>query len=100
MSQLTRWKRIAFVSIALFLIAPSPAQAGMPSFTLTDLAKMRLETISFFLMVFLLSAGAVKLLWNWLRRDFPRLPRLNYARALGVVGLWGLLFLLILTMIA
>jgi len=30
----------------------------------------------------------------------PRLPRLGYGKALGVVTLWGLLFVLILTMIS
>ncbi|MBA4063333.1 MAG: hypothetical protein C0501_06395 [Isosphaera sp.] len=72
----------------------------MPSVTLTDAASMRLESISFFLAVFLLVALAVRALWNALRTDFPRLPRLSYPKAVGLVGLWGLLFLLVLTMIS
>lgn len=74
--------------------------AGMPSVQLTDIAQLRLQSISFFLLVLLLSAWAIQRIWNLIRKDFPRLPRLGYGRALAVVGLWGFLFLLILTMIS
>ncbi len=74
--------------------------AGMPSLRLTEIGSLRAQAISFFLLAFLISTLAVQLLWNWLRRDFPRLPRLSYRRALGVVTLWGLLFVLVLTMIS
>lgn len=76
------------------------ARAGMPSVTLTDLARLRVQTISFFLLGVLASAWAVRLLWNGLRADFPRLPRLSFGKALGVVSLWGLLFVLVLTMVS
>jgi hypothetical protein len=88
---------------------PRDASAGMPSFTLADvrrslslsnLTRMRLEVISFFLLSILLCAGIIQLIWNSLRRDFPILPRLSYGKALGVVTLWGLLFVLVLTMIS
>jgi hypothetical protein len=72
----------------------------MPSITLTDAASMRLQSISFFLVVFLVVSLVVRLIWNALRSDFPRLPHLSYPKALGLVGLWGLLFLLVLTMIS
>lgn len=74
--------------------------AGMPSISFTDVARLRLEVISFFLMGLLASAAVVMLLWNYLARDFPRLPRLSYAKACGVVILWGLLFVVVLTMIS
>lgn len=74
--------------------------AGMPSLRITEIGQMRLQTISFFLLAFLLSAWAVQGLWNWLRRDFDRLPRLTYRRSLAMVTLWGLLFVLVLTMIS
>jgi len=74
--------------------------AGMRLVMLNDLARMRLENICFFLVCLLLLALVLKLLWNWLRKDFPRLPRLTYFRSCAVVVLWGLLFLLILTMVA
>jgi len=77
-----------------------PLIAGMPSVTLEDVARLRLQTISFFLMAFLLAALFIMLLWNWLRRDFTSLPRLSYPKALGLMTLWGLLFVLVLTMIS
>jgi hypothetical protein len=79
---------------------PEVARAGMPMVTLSDLARMRVQTISFFLLGFLACAWVVQRIWNALRADFPRLPRLGYGKALGVVTLWGLLFVLILTMIS
>ena len=73
---------------------------GMPSVTLSDLAVPRLEVISFFLMGLLISALVVKLVWNALCKDFVWLPRLSYGKACGVVVLWGLLFVVVLTMIS
>jgi hypothetical protein len=72
----------------------------MPSITLTEIARMRLQGISFFLVALLTSSGLIQLLWNYLRKDFSAMPRLTYGKALGVVGLWGLLFVLVLTMIS
>jgi hypothetical protein len=72
----------------------------MPAVRLSDLARMRVEVISFFLVVFLASSAVVCVLWNWLRKDFSRLPRLSFVKACGVVGLWGLLFVVVLTMIS
>src|SRR5438094_1724 len=80
-----------------------PARAGMPSplptdfdlRTVTELnetAYLRLQAISFFLAGLLACAAAVRWLWNWVRRDFPALPRLTFAKALAAVVLWGLLF--------
>jgi hypothetical protein len=90
---------VVLLAIALF---PSVALAGMPSPPiLTDIARLRVETISFFLAVFLACALAVKSLWNRvLRVSFPQLPRLNFWRALGLTALWGLLFIVVLTMIS
>lgn len=79
---------------------PATAAAGMPSVTLSDLASARLSTLSFFLMLLVVSAGIIRTIWNSLRTDIPRLPRLSFGKALGVVTLWGLLFLLVLTMIS
>jgi hypothetical protein len=84
----------------LLFASAAPVSAGMPSVTLTDAASMRLQSISFFLMVFLVSALAVRLIWNSLSAEFPKLPRLSYLKSLGLVGLWGLLFVLVLTMIS
>lgn len=103
------------VLLALVLIWPRASSAGMPSVSLADvppavhsvtqrglndLARQRLEVISFFLLGLLACAGVIRWLWNGLRKDFPILPRLSYPRALGMIVLWGLLFLLVLTMIS
>lgn len=88
------------LSLGLTLATAAPVLAGMPSVTLTDAASLRLQSISFFLVVFLVSALVIRWIWNALTTDFPRLPRLSYPKALGLVGLWGLLFLLVLTMIS
>ena len=61
---------------------------------------LRVQAISFFLAVLLLSGWLVKGLWNFARRDFPKLPALTYGRSLGLVGLWGLSFVIVLTMIS
>ncbi|HQX50370.1 MAG TPA: hypothetical protein PLY87_15135 [Planctomycetaceae bacterium] len=61
---------------------------------------LRIQAISFFVAVLLLSGWLVKGLWNLARRDFPRLPLLTYGRALGLVLLWGLSFVIVLTMIS
>ena len=76
------------------------AQAGMPSLGPSEFAQLRIEAISFFLGCFLVAAKVIQWIWNGLRADLPRLPRLSYGKAVGVVILWGLLFLLVLTMIS
>jgi hypothetical protein len=95
-------RHIRSISIAalIFVGHPTEALAGMPSITLSDLARMRISTISFFLVVFLVCSWVVRWLWNSARKDFPRLPYLTYRRAVTLVVLWGLLFLLVLTMIS
>src|SRR3954466_14791486 len=87
-------------ALGILALDARPVAAGMPSITLTDAASLRLQSISFFLVLFLLSALVIRWIWNSLTTDFPRLPRLSYPKALGLVGLWGLLFLLVLTMIS
>ena len=90
-----------FAGAMILLLADArAARAGMPMMTLTDVAQLRLEAISFFLVCFLASSAAVWKIWNSARKDFPRLPYLTYRRATGLVALWGLLFLLVLTMIS
>jgi hypothetical protein len=67
---------------------------------LGDSPLARLQAISFFLLVFFLSAVALRAVWNFIQRDFPTLPRLSFGRALAGVFLWGLLFVIVLTMIS
>ena len=82
------------------LAMPRTTWAGMPSLTITDIGEARFKTISFFTVAFLTLARVIQALWNSCRNDFPRLPRLSYGRAVSVTLLWGLLFLLVLTMIS
>jgi hypothetical protein len=92
--------RRLILAAALVVGLPGVARAGMPAITLSDVARLRIQTISFFLVGLLLSSWFVQLLWNYLRHDFSRLPRLTYGKALSIVVLWGLLFMLVLTMIS
>jgi hypothetical protein len=101
--------RLSPFGALLVLAAPSTAIAGMPSplpsdpqtvLRLNDSVIQRLQTISFFLAVLLVSALAFRTLWNFIQRDFPKLPRMTFLKALGVVLLWGLLFIIVLTMIS
>jgi len=82
------------------LLAPSLALAGMPFVRLSELAELRVQAISFFLLLVLGVTLAVKALWNRLSQDVPRLPRLGFKAALALVFLWGLGFQLVLSMIA
>jgi hypothetical protein len=107
--------RSILLLLVLTISLPREAWGGMPSVTLADisnaartvketgltgLARQRVEVLSFFLLGLLLCAEVIRSVWNGLRRDFPRLPRLSYARAFGIIVLWGLLFVLVLTMIS
>lgn len=94
-------KRLLFLLMTvLFAVGiPQRALAGMPSFNLSDLARMRLEGISFFIGILLLVAYAIKRMWNFYRKDFPNLPELNFKKSLVLVLLWGLAFHLVLSMI-
>jgi hypothetical protein len=93
-----------FILLPLFCLCflPIVAHAGMPTVTisLTEMAEVRLQNISFFLFAFFLSAFLIRLLWNYLHTQFPKLPHLSYKMALGVTLLWGLIFVLVLTMIS
>jgi hypothetical protein len=97
---MNRCVRTISIAVLLFAGHPNDALAGMPSITLTDLARMRFQTISFFLVVFLACSWIVRWIWNSARKDFPRLPYLTYRRAITLVALWGLMFVLVLTMIS
>src|SRR5581483_10699185 len=60
----------------------------------------RVQAISFFLLTLLVCTAVVRWLWNSLQKDFPSLPRLSYGKALAGILLWGLLFIVVLTMIS
>jgi hypothetical protein len=79
---------------------PAVARADWAGATLTDPARAKVQAISFFLLVMLACAAALRVVWNHLREDFPRLPALGFGKALGLVMLWGLLVIVVLTVVA
>ena len=94
---------LRFLSLLLLGLAfsiPQSAYAGMPVVRLSDWAAMRIDTISFFLGLMLLVAWVFQLLWNYLQKDFSRLPRLVYSRALVLTFTLGLGMSLVLSMIS
>ncbi len=88
------------ITMILWLAGAAEAFAGMTVVTLTDMARSRLDALSFFLALYFLIALLVKLAWNQLATAFSGMPRLNYRRALGLVFVTGLLFYVVLTMIS
>jgi hypothetical protein len=88
------------ITVILWLVGAADAFAGMTVITLTDMARARLDALSFFLALYFLIALLVKLAWNQLAGAFSSMPRLNYGRALGLVFVTGLLFYVVLTMIS
>jgi hypothetical protein len=100
-----------WAACGLLTALASAARAGMPAplptadelervWRTNDTALARLQVISFFLVVLLSSAAAVRWLWNSLAGDFPRWPRLSYGKALAGTLLLGLLFIIVLAMIS
>lgn len=92
-----------------FAVLQCTASAGMPSALPEDLETylrlneephQRLQSISFFLLGIGVATVGVMALWNLLARDFRLLPRITFVKALSLVVLWGLLFVLALTMIS
>ncbi|HUQ69692.1 MAG TPA: hypothetical protein VM165_09225 [Planctomycetaceae bacterium] len=60
----------------------------------------RLQAVSFFVVSVLVCAWLLRALWSLLRRDWPTLPALSYCGALAGTVLWGLVFVVVLTMIS
>lgn len=89
-------KIILFVTL-LFSVS---LHAGMPRMDISYLASLRLETVSFFIVVFLLSSLIVKYLWNSALVDLFGVPKITYKRTLALMILWGMFFNLVLTMIS
>jgi len=91
---------IARIVTGLWLVSALPVSAGMTVITLTDIARARIDALSFFVVTYLLICWVVKLLWNHLGKTFTALPRLDFRRALGLVFVTGLVFYVVLTMIS
>lgn len=89
----------AMTALLGVLLAPS-ARAGMTVYGLSDVHRLRLEEVSFFVFLLLLCAFIFKLLWNHAVKGFTALPRIKYLQALSVCLILGAATLLILTMIS
>jgi len=93
--------RRGFWIVALcFGFLPGVVRAGMPSFSLTEVAEARLDAISFFLLALALSALLLRWAWNVLARDFAWMPRLRYLQAVAALVVSGLFVHVTLSLIA
>lgn len=92
-------RQIVFGSVA-FVLPVMPANAGMTVYGLRDVVRLRVEEISFFIVLLIACSFAFKLLWNFAFKGFNAVPRLKFPQALCLSLLLGLGTLLILTMIS
>lgn len=111
--------RILLVALGAVLVSGmvSPSLAGMPALlpsgwtadnpypydhaeTSSPVVGWQVQALSFFLACLFFGTFVVQWLWNHARRDFPVLPQISYRRSLSLVVLWGLLFVVVLTMIS
>lgn len=95
-----RRKAIAIITFIFLTVPIRQVCAGMPQIMIEDAGKMRLESISFFALALFGFTFLVKLAWNFLQKDFPKVPKLSYGKAFSLVFLISCLFMLILTMIS
>lgn len=86
--------------LILFAALTGNAQAGMIAPRLTDVAGARLDSISFFLAIYVVCALMFRWVWNVLARDFSWMPRLTFKKSLAVLVVAGLFMYFILTMIS
>ena len=98
--QMSRAFKLGCAVILIGLAATSESHAGMPSFALRDIYRLRFQELSFFAFLLVLCAFLFKVTWNYAVKGFSSLPRLNFRRSLCLAILFGLLMLLILTMIS
>ena len=91
-------KRLAVGGV--LLTGASPVRAGMTVYDLNDVVRLRIEDISFFAVLLLVSGLGIRFLWNHVAKGLPILPRLSYSRALCLTGLLSLFMLLVLSMIS
>lgn len=92
--------RLISLFLLITLVAQSESQAGMPSFTLRDIYRLRFQELSFFIFLLFACAFLFKLTWNYAVKGFNAIPRINYWRALSLSFLFGMAMLLVLTMIS
>lgn len=72
----------------------------MTVYDLNDVVRLRLEDVSFFAFLLLLCSLGVKLVWNYVAKEMPALPRISFLRSLCLTGVLSLMMLLVLSMIS
>jgi len=97
---ISRVFKTAIAVIVISLAAANQSHAGMPSFELGDIYRLRFQELSFFIFLLLLCAFLFQVMWNYAAKGVDFLPRLNFRRSLCLATLFGLLMLLVLTMIS
>lgn len=92
--------RLSALALLATVVAAGECHAGMPSFTLREIYRLRLQELSFFIFLLFACALLFKFTWNYAAKGLPAIPRINYWRALSLSFLFGLVMLLVLTMIS
>jgi hypothetical protein len=95
----TRLRTAVVCALLTAGLAPT-AQAGMTVYSLRDIYRLRLQEISFFLVLLVGCAFLLKQLWNHAFKAMPSVPRLGFMQASSVAVLLGLGMLLLLTIIS
>lgn len=72
----------------------------MTVYDLNDVYRIRIQDVSFFVFLLVISSWILKLLWNHVAKDFRMLPQIKFTQAFCLSTLLGLAMLLILTMIS
>lgn len=91
---------ISIVCFGLLILTSESADAGMGYPTISDFGRLRLKTLSFFLVAFLLFSYLFHICWHQIRNAIPRLPKLSFRQSMGMMFLWGLVFIVVLIMIS
>ena len=95
---MVRPSSVLFLLIAV--LCAQSARAGMTVYDLNDVYRLRMQDISFFLVLLVVCSLILKFLWNHVAKDFRSLPRMKFTQAFCASCIFGLAMLLILTMIS
>ena len=98
--RISRALKVGSAVVLVSLAATTESHAGMPSFALRDIYRLRFQELSFFIFLLVVCAFLLKVTWNYAVKGFGSVPKLNFRRSLCLAILFGLLMLLILTMIS
>jgi hypothetical protein len=92
--------KVCIAFVLSWLVALNECYAGMPSFALRDVYRLRFQEISFFVFLLFVCAFLFQAIWNYAAKGFSFFPKLTYRRSLSLALLFGLGMLLVLTMIS